>query len=477
MKLKLFLSLALLTTIGLSANDQEAQIYLSMIEVQEIFDNPHRSYVYVGKEASNMAEVIDEISKFEENQNSPIWGLKDHISKGFSVGNYEAVALALEQAETIMNNVDPDRTSKLSQDLGVIVQLVAEEQLTLDAEMLAAANIQAPETRSCGDCNSHCLRLLAVKEKVDFLNKVKFREDVTFYDDVRFKDTVRIDGTLSVADEIVNCDLTVGCNISINDSVSNLVGNIVKNGTSFIHNFPGTASLNTFVGQSAGNFTMTGTSNTSFGVSALVNNTIGNSNTAVGVNASLANTTGNSNTALGVAALVNNTIGSNNIAIGFDAGNAATTGNFNIYIGNIGVAAEGNTTRIGDLNQTRTFISGIRGVTTGVADAIAVLIDSNGQLGTVSSSKTVKHNIQDMSNVSSSIYNLNPVTFVYNSDASEKTQYGLIAEEVADVFPGIVVRNAHGQPETVQYHVLPVLLLNEMKKLAARVAVLEAHLN
>ena len=81
-----------------------------------------------------------------------------------------------------------------------------------------------------------------------------------------------------------------------------------------------------------------------------------------------------------------------------------------------------------------------------------------------------------MNDVSASIYDLNPVTFVYNSDASETTQYGLIAEEVADVFPGIVVNNASGQPETIQYHVLPVLTLNELKKLAARVAVLEAHI-
>jgi hypothetical protein len=69
-----------------------------------------------------------------------------------------------------------------------------------------------------------------------------------------------------------------------------------------------------------------------------------------------------------------------------------------------------------------------------------------------------------MNDASSSIYGLNPVTFVYNGDASETTQYGLIAEEVADVFPGIVVNNISGQPETIQYHVLPVLMLNEMQK-------------
>jgi hypothetical protein len=37
-----------------------------------------------------------------------------------------------------------------------------------------------------------------------------------------------------------------------------------------------------------------------------------------------------------------------------------------------------------------TFIAGIRGVTTGANDALAVLIDSNGQLGTTNSSRRVK---------------------------------------------------------------------------------------
>ena len=69
-----------------------------------------------------------------------------------------------------------------------------------------------------------------------------------------------------------------------------------------------------------------------------------------------------------------------------------------------------------------------------------------------------------MNSKSSNIYQLRPVTFAYNNDVTEKTQYGLIAEEVDEVFPGIVVYDTDGQPETVQYHVLPVLLLNEMKK-------------
>jgi len=43
-------------------------------------------------------------------------------------------------------------------------------------------------------------------------------------------------------------------------------------------------------------------------------------------------------------------------------------------------------------------------------------------------------------------------------------EYGLIAEEVAEVFPELVVYGKDGEPETVRYHVLVPLLLNELQK-------------
>ena len=105
-----------------------------------------------------------------------------------------------------------------------------------------------------------------------------------------------------------------------------------------------------------------------------------------------------------------------------------TTGNNNIAIGHNGVAAEASTTRIGT-GQTRTFIAGIRGITTGCATDINVLIDTNGQLGTVSSSRNVKDEIADID--SDVLMNLRPVSFRYKSHDGCPRQYGLIAEEVA----------------------------------------------
>jgi hypothetical protein len=167
-------------------------------------------------------------------------------------------------------------------------------------------------------------------------------------------------------------------------------------------------------------------------------------------------------------ALFNNTTGGGNIAIGYAAGLGRTTGSDNIDIGHGGIPAEEKTIRIGmSSHQSRTFIAGIRGKTTGFADAVAVVIDSNNQLGTVSSSRRVKDDIADMAGASDGLMTLRPVTFHYRSDqnpAGRTLQYGLIAEEVAEVYPGLVAHSADGQIETVLYQFLPPMLLNEVQK-------------
>lgn len=111
----------------------------------------------------------------------------------------------------------------------------------------------------------------------------------------------------------------------------------------------------------------------------------------------------------------------------------------------------------------RCYIDGIRGKTTATADAIAVLIDSAGQLGTVSSSQRYKNNIMSMSDtIVDAVYRLNPVNFTYKSDETLRNQYGLIAEEVAEIIPDIVVYK-DGLPETIQYHLLPSMLIKVIK--------------
>ena len=196
---------------------------------------------------------------------------------------------------------------------------------------------------------------------------------------------------------------------------------------------------------------------------ALFSNTTGDENTAVGSAALFSNTTGFENTAIGDNTLINNTIGSVNIALGHLAGFNLTTGGSNIDIGNGGVAGESGTIRIGQ-SQTRTFIAGIRGRTTGNTNAVAVLIDSAGQLGTISSSRRFKSEIKAMDNASEAIHALKPVTFHYKSDKTGTPQFGLIAEEVAEVDSDLVVRDENGEIYTVRYDAVNVMLLNEFLK-------------
>jgi hypothetical protein len=255
-----------------------------------------------------------------------------------------------------------------------------------------------------------------------------------------------------------------------------------------------TGNSNTATGRNALLNNTTGANNTADGSGALFSNTTGDFNTATGRLALLSNTTGSGNTASGffslsnnttaemntangVAALLNNTTGENNIGLGFGAGDNVTTGDNNIDIGNLGVDTESNTIRIGeqvavyDPNtddtmpaHTRTFIAGIRGRTTGNGDAIPVVIDSAGQLGTMSSSRRFKKEIKPIDQTSEAILGLKPVTFRYKNDNKGKPQFGLIAEEVAKVNPDLVVRDAQGEIYTVRYDAVNAMLLNEFLK-------------
>ncbi len=257
-----------------------------------------------------------------------------------------------------------------------------------------------------------------------------------------------------------------------------------------------TGHSNTGVGAQALRDNSTGDRSTAVGSYALRNNTIGYSNTAVGDAAMQANLDGRNNAAFGASALtlntngINNTAigdgalpdlagGDNNIAIGQRSGEGLQTGGGNIYISADAAApGESSTLRVGT-GLSRAFIGGIRGVTTGAANAIQVMVDANGQLGTVSSSRRTKDNIADLGAASRAIFDLRPVQFTYKrpfADGSTPVQYGLIAEEVAEVLPELVARGPDGQIETVQYHVLPTLLLAEVQRLERERAAQDARL-
>jgi Chaperone of endosialidase len=218
-----------------------------------------------------------------------------------------------------------------------------------------------------------------------------------------------------------------------------------------------------------------GNNNTATGESAL-RNTKGHGNTATGQQALVSNTTGQSNTAIGAHALPNVTTAIHNIGIGASAGMNLTTGNYNICIDSPGVEGESGTIRIGDIVHGRFFLAGVQGVMTG-GTGTPVLIDANGQLGTISSSARVKDGIQDMGDATEGLLKLRPVTFRYKAQPEGRTQFGLIAEEVEKVMPELVVCSSSGEVETVLYHEMPAMLLNELQKQQREIQELKSELS
>jgi hypothetical protein len=202
----------------------------------------------------------------------------------------------------------------------------------------------------------------------------------------------------------------------------------------------------------------TGSGNVAVGYQALNESEVANSSTAVG-NQALMQSNALNNTAVGYHAMYSNKSGANNTAIGYTAGFDATGSN-NIYIGasTAGTSGESNRIQIGvEGAQTKTTVAGIYNTP---VTGLAVYVNSAGQLGTASSSERFKTDVASMKGASEKLAQLRPVTFRYKSDPQSTLQYGLIAEEVAKVYPELVVRGADGRIDGVRYDQLTPMLLN-----------------
>ena len=170
---------------------------------------------------------------------------------------------------------------------------------------------------------------------------------------------------------------------------------------------------------------------------------------------------------MGRGALVSATTGQRNIALGIGAGDSVTTGSNNIEIGNLGTAGDNGIIRIGMRGtQTAAYLAGVTGT---LVTGAAVYVTAAGQLGVLASSERYKTAIAPMGSNTAKLGQLRPVTFKLKSDATGTRQYGLIAEEVAKVYPELVVRDEKGRIEGVRYEELAPMLLNEVQKQAAEI--------
>ena len=242
-----------------------------------------------------------------------------------------------------------------------------------------------------------------------------------------------------------------------------------------------TGAGNTFSGHASGDDNQSGGGNSFYGYySGLFNNDGGN-NTCLGSITCETNVSGSGNTVVGAGA-GGNFRGSNNIFVGNNAGlndyyNYPIGSDGNIYVGSKGCTSgfgcyESNIIRVGNLldtsftQQNKVYFEPILANPTSGQPLVSINM-TTGQLGIQGSSRRFKEQIADMGDASSKLFDLRPVTFFYKpqyDDGSHHLQYGLIAEEVAKVYPEMVAYDKDGQPFTVLYQMLAPMLLKEFQK-------------
>ena len=235
--------------------------------------------------------------------------------------------------------------------------------------------------------------------------------------------------------------------------------------------YSNTGDNNTATGYLALYSNQSGTDNVAAGDQPLYSNASGADNIAFGRQA-LYHSTGTGNIGIGLEALHEFVSGDYNIGIGALAGTpfgGAYTGSYNIYIGagTLGVANESGATRIGTPGITSKIF--LQGVSTNSVPSAPVYVGNDGQLVSVVSSRRFKKDIEDMGEASDALLALRPVTFHYKtqepqSDGHYVAQYGLIAEEVNEVCPDLVLRDGKGEIFTVRYEQVNAMLLNEFLK-------------
>jgi uncharacterized coiled-coil protein SlyX len=254
-----------------------------------------------------------------------------------------------------------------------------------------------------------------------------------------------------------------------------------------------TGEFNTAIGADALRENETTSLNVAVGDAALsvLNDAGEGANTAVGSIALSALTTGIENVAVGRRALEFLTDGSNNVSVGWRSGDGLTNGSGNTFLGNRAGATAPSTGQYnntillgisGDSNAVnpngRAYIGHVRDVTpgNGILDSEYVIIDADGNLGStpnlLPSARRFKKDIKPMDHkISEAVLALKPVTFHYKNDgtkdhtkAQDRPQFGLIAEEVAEVNPDLVMRDKDGEIYSVRYDAVNVLLLNEFLK-------------
>jgi hypothetical protein len=202
--------------------------------------------------------------------------------------------------------------------------------------------------------------------------------------------------------------------LNLSATISDTTGVLSIGGSPFLQAY---GFENSFVGQSAGNFTMSGADNTAIGNSALTLNVTGSENTATGAFALYSNTSGSNNTATGFAALESTTSGVNNTAIGSEALLSNTTGSYNVAVGYNALehsqSASYNVAIGPNAMLNETGIASVAGENVAIGDAS--LWNNNGGIqNTAVGAGTLQGNVTSNGNVAVGYHALNQSTGANN---------------------------------------------------------------
>ena len=282
--------------------------------------------------------------------------------------------------------------------------------------------------------------------------------------------------------------------------------------------------FNSFFGAATGFNNTIGSNNAFFGDSAGVRNTRTNNNTFIGSSAGFNNglddgtNNANSNTFIGSTAGFNNKTGRNNTFIGANAGNpnTATQVNDSVAIGSGATVSTSNTIVLGTSAET-TRVPGkvVMGAGPVVSGGVAQTFDTGNFQGiftanlvlftlndilpspvhvctrsqslgggfggealtrctSPSSPSQYKTNMQPFLGGLDVINRLKPVTFKWKDGAG--SDFGLNAEEVAEVEPLLITRNEKGEVEDVKEGSFNVLFINAFKEQQQEIETLKKRL-
>ena len=275
-----------------------------------------------------------------------------------------------------------------------------------------------------------------------------------------------------------NFNLAIGFRVAFQNTIGNHLTGV---GAAAMRNNT-TAGFNTAVGADALRENTSTELNVAVGDSALTsfNGTAATdgANTALGSIALVALTSGQENVAVGRRALENSTSGSNNTSLGWRSGDGVLTGDGNTCIGSstcTNTSSADNVVCIGQNSagenfSNRAYIPNVGQFTqnfvVGNVEFVTVRL-SDGKLGHTVSSRRYKDDIKPMGDASELIYKLKPVSFRYKKTPEyqgDNLDYGLIAEDVAEIDPKLAIRDGKGQIESLRYVAIYNMMLNEFLK-------------